>query len=297
MKSSPKYVALLVLVALIWGCGFVAQSVGVESVAPLTFNSARMFISSIALLPVIFLIDRIDPKPVSQRTPERRNTLWRGGIACGLLLGAASAAQQIGIQYAAAGKAGFITAMYIILVPILGILFGKFPPLRVWIAVFIAVGGLYLLCYHSNAPLDRGDLPLLFCSVLFSLHILAVDYFVVQIEGVKLACIQFFIAGVLCAVGALFFETIDLWALLAAWKPVLYAGLISGGMGYTLQIIAQKRVEPTLASITMSLESVFSVLAGFVFLQEILSLREVCGCILLFIAIILAQLKPREPLL
>ncbi len=225
---------------------------------------------------------------------RRRNhggkTLIIGGIACGVCLAVASSFQQIGLNYTTVGKAGFITAMYIVAVPILGLFVGKKVRLISWISVGIAVFGLYLLCMTENLTLSRGDLLVLICAFCFALHILCIDHFSPKVDGVRMSCIQFFTCGILCGIPALIFESPDIRSILAAWLPILYAGALSSAAGYTLQIIAQKNTEPVIASLLMSLESVFSVLAGWVLLHQKLSTREMLGCFVIFAAIILTQL-------
>ncbi len=297
MKHSLKYTFMLTLTAFIWGGAFVAQSVGNDVLGPFTFNSVRSLIGGAVLLPAIPLLGRLNSGNETE-TPETgasSRSLWLGGICCGLLLGLASSFQQLGLLYASVGKAGFITAMYIVIVPLLGLFVRKSPGLRVWAAVAIAVGGLYLLCWNGGEALGAGDGLLLVCSLLFSLHILVIDHFSPLVDGVKLSCIQFFTAGIVCAVPALLFESPTLSAVLNGWAPILYAGVLSCGVAYTLQVVAQRHVDPTIASLVLSLESVFSVLAGWVILQQSLSPRELTGCGLMFAAIILAQLPSKAP--
>ena len=292
MKSSPKHILMLALTALIWGSAFVAQSMGNDHLGPLTFNCVRSLIGALVLLPVMPLLARMSgastPKP-----KQNRRTLWVGGISCGLLLGVASSLQQWGLKYASVGKAGFITAMYIVIVPVLGIFFRRSPGAKVWAAVGISVLGLYLLCW-SGGGLGLGDLLLFGCSALFSLHILVIDHFSPMADGVQLSCIQFLTAGILCGIPALLWEQPTLSALVSAAGPILYAGVMSSGVAYTLQVVAQRHVEPTLASLVLSLESVFSVLTGWLVLHQTLTLRELTGCALMFAAIVLAQLPEKK---
>lgn len=294
MRTSPKHLLLLALTALIWGGAFVAQSVGNDYLGPLSFNGARSLIGGLVLLPLLPLLSRLSGNAGRRPTPQDRRNLWVGGVSCGLILAVASTLQQWGLQYASVGKAGFITAMYIVLVPVLGIFMKRSPGAKVWAAVAIAVGGLYLLCWNGGGALGKGDALLLGCSGLFSLHILVIDRFSPLVDGVKLSCIQFFTAGVACGVPALLFERPALSSLTAAWAPVLYAGVLSCGVAYTLQVVAQKHVEPTLASLVLSLESVFSVLAGWLVLGQALSARELAGCGAMFCAIVLAQMPARK---
>lgn len=290
---------LLVLTALIWGCAFVAQSVGVEYVGPFTMNSVRTILGGLTLLPVIFVLDRMKKRDADAKTineedrKKERKTLLLGGVCCGCLLAVASSVQQIGIMYTSAGKAGFITALYILIVPILGLVIGKKVGVKVWIGVALAAVGMYCLCITDGFSIGMGDVLVLICAVVFSFHILAIDYFAPKVDGVKMACIQFWVCGILCAIPMFLTEEPQISQILAAWMPIAYAGVLSCGVAYTLQIVAQKNVEPTVASLLLSLESVFAVLAGAVILHERLSTKETIGCVLVFIAIILAQLPEK----
>lgn len=295
MKTNPKGLLMLMLTALIWGSAFVAQSVGGAQMGPFSFNGVRSLIGGFALLAVIPLLDKLSGTKKQPATEQDKKNLWQGGILCGLILGAASSSQQWAMQFTSVGKAGFITALYIVIVPILGVVFfKKRPSAKLWGAVLIALVGLYLLCWNGEGSLGKGEALLLVCSVLFSLHILVVDHYSALADGVKLSCIQFFTAAAFCAVPAFVFESPSLAAIKNAWLPLLYAGVLSCGVAYTLQIVAQKLVEPTLASLVLSLESVFSVLAGWLVLGQVLSPKELFGCLLVFCAVILAQLPQRK---
>ena len=294
MKQELKYLPMLALTALIWGVAFVAQSVGNEYVGPFTFNCVRSLLGGVVLLPLIPLLGRLSGNRREETTPTDRKNLWLGGVLCGVLLGLASSLQQWALEYASVGKVGFITALYIVIVPLLGIFFRRMPGAQVWLAVAVALGGLYLLCWNGSAAIGPGEMLLFGCSGLFSLHILVIDHFSPLVDGVKLSCVQFFVAGAFCAVPALLFEQPTLSGVLGAWGPILYAGVLSCGVAYTLQVVAQRHVEPTLASLTLSLESVFSVLAGWLLLHQTLTARELGGCVLMFCAIVLAQLPSRK---
>ena len=288
---------LLLLTATIWGVAFVSQSVGMDYVGPFTFNAARSLIGAAVLVPCIALLKKIQKKeegPEEVHKKEDKRTLLRGGICCGVILAVASSFQQFGLLYTTVGKAGFITAMYIILVPLLGIFAGRKVGLRIGVSVVIAVAGLYLLCMTESLRLEAGDILVLLCAVVFSFHIMVIDHFSPLVDGVKMSCIQFLTCGILCGICMFLFEAPKLSMILAAWKPVLYAGVMSCGVAYTLQIVGQKGMNPTVASLIMSLESVISVLAGFVLLHEVLSRRELFGCVLMFAAILLAQLPERK---
>lgn len=249
------------------------------------------------MLPLIFFI-RKEKKNGQDRervkeTASSRKVLIAGGICCGICLCIAGNLQQIGISHTTVGKAGFITAMYIVLVPVLGIFLKKRPSILVWISVLLAMVGLYLLCLTETFSLGKGDTYVLICALFFAVHILVIDHFSPLTDGIKMSCIQFFVSGILSGVLMLIFEKPDLSSILAAWLPIVYAGAFSSGVGYTLQIIGQKGMDPTVASLILSLESVVSVLAGWILLNQKLSSRELMGCVLMFGAIILAQLpKP-----
>ena len=297
-KTSIKNLCMLILTALIWGSAFVAQSVGMDYVEPFTFLAARSVIGGLVLIPVIPMLDlwkKKDGQAVeAPKTKEEKKVLLIGGICCGIALYAASAFQQFGISFTTVGKAGFITAMYIVLVPILGIFLKKKIGIKVAVSVVMAVIGLYLLCITDGFSLGLGDALVLVCAFLYSIHILVIDYFSPKVDGVRMSCIQFFTCGLLSIVCMLIWEEPTVANMLAAWKPILYAGVLSSGVAYTLQVVAQKNVNPTMASLVLSLESVFSVLAGWVILHQVLSGREIFGCVLMFTAIILAQLPERK---
>lgn len=298
-KFIVRQSGLLFLTAFIWGVAFVAQSAGMDYVGPFTFNAVRSLIGGVVLIPCIGFLNHLKKKEKSQNREEKRKDLLTGGISCGVLLFIASNFQQFGIQYTSVGKAGFITALYIIIVPVLGIFLHKKAGIKVWIGVVFALCGLYLLCMKEslggqNFSLQKGDFLVLMCAFVFSFHILVVDFFSARADGVKMSCIQFFVCGVLSAVCMFLFEQPQWSLILAAWLPILYAGVMSCGVAYTLQIVGQRGMNPTIASLILSLESVVSVLAGWVLLQETLSRRELAGCLLMFIAIILAQLPERK---
>lgn len=294
-KLQVRNTILLFLTAFIWGTAFVAQSVGTGYVGPFTFNCARSLIGGVVLIPCIWLLDRIAPAE-KKRTPEpkEKKRLLTGGILCGILLCLASNFQQMGIAYTTVGKAGFITAFYIIIVPILGIFLKKKCAPTVWIGVILALAGLYFLCITEEFSIGKGDALVFICALLFAIHILVIDHYTELVNGIKMSCIQFFVCGILSGILMFLFENPRISEIIAAWQPILYAGVLSCGVGYTLQIVGQKRINPTVASLILSLESVISVLAGFVVLKQHLSGREVAGCILMFAAIILAQLPQKK---
>ena len=282
-----KGTLILLLTAMIWGIAFVAQSEGMKNVGPFTFNGIRSLIGGITLLPVIFFMSK--KKDVQTGT---KKDLWLGGILCGILLGCASSLQQIGISLGAtSGKAGFITALYIIIVPLLQLFAGKKLGLKLISAIILAMAGMYFLCMSKDSlTLTMAEILIFICAILFSFHILVIDIFSPKVNGVAMSCIQFFVAGSLCSVFMFLFESPTLENVLKAYVPILYAGVLSCGVAYTLQIIGQKHTPPALASIVMSLESVFAALGGWILLGQKMSSREIFGALLMLIAIITAQL-------
>lgn len=283
---------LLLLTAAIWGVAFVAQSVGMDYVGPFTFNCVRSLIGGAVLLPFIWYFDRKKRRTGPEMViPGAGRTLITGGVCCGAALCLASNFQQFGIQYTTVGKAGFITACYIVIVPILGLFLKKKCSPIIAAAVVLSVIGLYRLCMTGGGfSINRGDALMMVCAALFAVHILIIDFFSPVVDGVKMSCIQFFVCGILSGIAMLLYETPDIRQILAAWVPVMYAGVMSCGVAYTLQIVGQKGVNPTVASLILSLESSISVLAGWAILGQSLTSRELTGCALMFGAIILAQM-------
>lgn len=284
---------LLLLTAFIWGNAFVAQSDGMNYVGALTFMSSRFLLGGIVLIPFI-VIKRAHRKEISDKPfgKELKSALFCG-IFCGTLLGIASAFQQYGLLYTTVSKAGFITTLYVIFVPLFSIFLKKKVGLSVWISVLLATIGLYMLCVTETAALSFGDILVFISSIFYALQIMAIDKYAKSSDSVLVSAIQFLTIGVLTLVPALLLEQPNLSALKDALLPIAYAGILSSGVAYTLQVFAQKFADPTVAAITMSFESVFAVLAAAVLLNERLSLKEVIGCIIMFAAIILAQL-PKE---
>lgn len=296
MKTKVRNSCLLFLTACIWGSSFVAQSVGMDYIGPYTFNCLRFLIGGLVLLPVIFF-SRHRKKDQKDRSKDRtlqKKEILCGGIVCGVVLCIASTLQQIGIIYTTAGKAGFLTAMYIVLVPVLGLFLKRKAGLQLWLSVGLALIGLYLLCMKGAFSLNGGDVLLILCAVGFSVHIMVVDYFSPKLDGMILSCIQFLVTGLISGIGMLLSEQFDWHMVLLAAKPILYSGVLSCGVGYTLQVIAQKGLNPTVASLLMSLESVVSVIAGFLVLHEVLFGRELLGCVFMFAAVILAQIPVKR---
>lgn len=302
MKTQQiKNSLILLLTAFIWGVAFVAQSVGMDHVEPFTFNSIRCMIGGLFLIPCIFVLNKINPErtveydKLSPAEKKKQNkTLLKGGIFCGLAICVASNLQQFGIAYTTVGKAGFITALYIVIVPILGLFFKKKCTPAIWLGVVLAVFGLYFLCITDGFQIQLGDFLVFLCALVFSVHIMIIDHYTQLVDGVKMSCIQFLVCGVLSGIGMFVFENPNISNILSAWMPILYAGILSCGVAYTLQIIGQKGMNPTVASLVLSLESVIAVLAGMVLLKQGLSSRETIGCICMFGAIILAQLPEKR---
>ncbi len=284
----------LLVCAAIWGSAFVAQSVGAEYVGAFTFLAVRNWIAVVFLIPVIFVRDTILKKrgrpSVRPANRTQRRFLLMGGAACGFFLCAASAFQQVGIRYTTTAKAGFITALYVVIVPILSVFFGKSVKSRIWMCVALAVLGLYLLCMRGELSLSFGDGVVLVCAFLFACQIMTVDYFAPQVDTVRLSQTQFLVTALLSTVCMLLFEDLSTDSLIRALPSIAYAGVMSSGVAYTLQIIGQQNLNPAIASITMSLESVFAALAGWIVLGQSMTVRELAGCVLMFAAIILAQL-------
>lgn len=289
--------AILLLTALIWGAAFVAQSVGMDYIGPYTLIAIRFLLGAFTLLPVIVLQNRmIPPGPDGKRkTLDGRamsgKTLLFGGILCGLALGGASTMQQIGISLTTVGKAGFLTAMYIVIVPIYGMILGRRTKPLIWLCVVIACAGIYFLSMpERRISLTRGDAMCLACAFVFAVQIMLVDHFVNLADGVRLAVIEFLTASAMGFILMLLFEHPRMDAVVKAAWPLLYLGVLSSGTAYTLQIIGQRGLNPTIASLIMSLESTISVICGFIFLHQTLTLREMAGCVLMAAAIVLAQL-------
>lgn len=291
-KKSMRSSLLLFLAATIWGVAFVAQSVGMDYMGPFSFNGARFLMGGMVLLPLVIIRRKKDRE--KQIARAGLGVTLTGGICCGLALCTASLCQQYGIMYTTVGKAGFITTLYIIIVPVMGIFLRKKVPGRVWIGAALAAVGMYLLCMSERLALSRGDAYVFVCAILFAVHILVIDYFSPKADGVELSCIQFFTAGVLSGVLALVFEKPEISSFISGIIPLAYAGIMSCGVAYTLQIIGQKDLDPTVASLILSMESVVSMLAGWVILEQALSRKELLGCVLVFGAVILVQLPDKK---
>ncbi len=288
---------MCLLAAAIWGFAFVAQKAAVV-IPPFTLTALRSFIGGIFLIFVIMIFDRVhgnERRLFSKKGLGITRVEWIGGVLCGVALSSATIFQQFGIQGTDAGKTAFITALYVVIVPIFGIFLGRRSPLHVWISVGIAVAGFYFLCIGESFTLAPSDLLVLICALLFALHITVIDRFVDRCDGVRMSCIQFFTVGVIGAVLALIFDRgVSVSAVFQNTLPILFLGIGSSGIAYTLQILGQKGAHPAVASVLFSMESVFGVVGGALVLGETLSGRELLGCAIVFVAVLLSQLPISE---
>ena len=302
MSKKIRADIMLLTTAIIWGTAFVAQRSGMEYIGPLTFNGIRFVIGALVLIPVIYLLGKKDQKnkPATPMTVEEkrkeRKILWTGGFFCGCALLTGSVLQQMGLVYTSAGKTGFITALYIVIVPVIGIFLGRKVRMLLWFSVALGVVGLYLLSINEGFSINFGDFLVFLCAFGFAAHILVVDHFSPKTNPVKLSAVQFFVCGALSLILMVFFETPHLSYILDAAFPILYTGVMSCGVAFTFQVVAQKDTEPAVASLLLSMESVFAVIAGMLILHEQLLPKEAVGCIIMFAAIILAQLPNKNEL-
>ena len=287
MKQRLRGSTRLLLATFIWGTTFIAQSVGMDHIGPFTFQAIRCFLAVIGLMPVIALFDKKEGRNFRKGWCDPK--LWKAGLLCGIPLFLACNLQQVGIVYTSAGKAAFLTAMYIVLVPVLGLLLGRKITFMVPISVGIAVVGLYFLSFVGVEKINIGDILLLGSALMFAVQIQAVDKFASAVDPLRLNCLQALVCAVGSAVVTVFSEEVTVSGVLACWFPLCYAGFLSMGLAYSLQILGQKLLEPTAASLIMSLESVFAVLAGWIVLKETLAPQEALGCVLMFVAVILSQ--------
>lgn len=290
MKKQFSGVFALLGATVIWGSAFIAQSVGMDKIGPFTFQAVRCFLAVVFLFPASALFSKGKPFWKSWADPA----LWRSGVICGLALFAASSLQQIGLVYTDAGKAGFLTAMYIVFVPFLGLFLGQKPGRNALLSLIPAIVGLYLLSCTSVIGINKGDVLLLLCAVAFSVQILLIDRHCAGLDGLKLNCIQALVAAVLSVPWALLTETVDASRIASCWLPLGYAGVLSMGVAYTLQIVGQKRVAPSAAALLMSLESVFAALFGWLLLHETMTRAELLGCALVFAAVVISQLPEKK---
>ena len=289
MKQKLKGNIILLITAIIWGTAFVAQSEGMNYVEPFTYNAVRTLIGGIVLIPIIAIFQRIGAS--SENGAKSQKTTIIGGIVCGIFLFIAGSFQQCGIAMTTAGKAGFITALYVTIVPLIEVILYRKSSLKVWLCVFLALAGFYMLCIKEGFTIGKGDLLVLCGAFFYAGHIMVIDRFNEKnADGMKMSCIQFFTAGLLMTVCMFIFENPEINAIMDAKYTILYAGIMSCGAAYTLQIIGQRYTDPTSATLIMSLESVFAALSGWIILSESLSIKELFGCTLVFAAVILSQL-------
>lgn len=311
MKKAIGNTALL-MTAVIWGSAFVAQRVGMDYVGPLTFTGTRFWLAAAVLIPVVYFSDKAEKKagkqardaacdlPGSQVSEapsadplKARKTFLLAGVVCGSILFLASILQQYGLVFTTAGKAGFITALYILLVPIFGLFLKQRSGIKVWVGVAFGTAGLYLLTITESLTIAWGDFVVLIGAFFWASHVLAIDHFLPHVNGVKLALMQFSVCAFWGTIGMLLFETPSMEAVLSGAVPILYAGVMSGGIGFTLQIIGQRYTSPAVASLLLSMEAVFGAVFGYLILHEVMTTRELLGCLLMFAAIIISQLPQK----
>lgn len=288
---------ILLLTAIIWGTSFISQKLGMNYIEPFTFGASRFLLGAGALIPVILIFDRLNKKKKDVEIEEHKfsnKDLLRGGVLCGVAVFLGASLQQWGLVYTTAGKAGFITALYVVIVPLFGIFMHKKIDFITWIGVALAIIGLYFLCIQEGFSMQKGDAIVLIGTIFWALQIVVVDVYADKTEGLKLSFVQFVTAGILSVISAFIFETPDISSIIDCLGPILYTAIMVVGVAYTLQIIGQKYTNPTAAAIILSMESVFAVISGAIFLDELMSIRELIGCILMFIAVIITQIKPEN---
>ncbi|MCI6011932.1 MAG: DMT family transporter [Firmicutes bacterium] len=299
MSKKMKSNILLFLTAFIWGSAFVAQKSGMDYIEPFTYNGIRTFIGGLVLIPVIIFFTKKSNRQNHANEKvfdfQKDRMAIIGGVCCGIALFVASSLQQFGVSYTTAGKAGFITTLYVVFVPIISLILRKRVRPIMWLCVVLGAVGLYLLCMtDSSFSLQFGDMLVLLCAVAFAVHIMVIDYFSPKADGVKISCVQFLVSGVLGIFCMFLFENPDLGNILDCWLPILYAGVLSCGVAYTLQVVAQADADPTAASLILCLESVFAAISGAVLLHESMSPRELMGCAVIFAAVIISNLPEKK---
>ncbi len=299
MSKKMRSNILLLITAAIWGSSFVAQKSGMDYIEPFTYNGIRTLIGGLVLIPVIYVFSKknagADGAPQKIFDWEKDKVSIIGGLFCGAALFVASSLQQFGVMYTTVGKAGFITTLYIAFVPIISIFMRKRVRPIMWICVLLGAVGFYLLCMtEASLKLEFGDMLVLLCAAAFAIHIKIIDYYSPKGDGIKISCVQFLFAGVLGLICMAIFETPDLGNILACWLPILYAGVLSCGIGYTLQVVAQADADPTAASLILSLESAFAAISGALVLHESMTLRQLLGCAVIFCAVILSNLPEKQ---
>lgn len=292
MKNKFQGIISLLGATLIWGSAFIAQSVGMELIGPFTFQTVRCGLAVAFLIPLTLLFDRGNLQLWKEKWADKR--LWKGGLICGLALFAAASMQQVGLVYTDAGKAGFITAMYIVLVPVLGLFLKRKPPKSALFSVILAVLGLYLLSCMGVSKINLGDILLMGCALAYAVQITCVDCVAEGLDGMRLNCVQALVTTILSIPFMFFTEEVETTNILACWLPLCYAGVLSMGVAYTLQIVGQKHLEPTTAALIMSLESVIAALCGWLILKETMTTTELLGCGLVFAAVILSQIPEKK---
>ena len=285
---------LLILASIIWGCAFVAQNVGMNYIGPWTFSAIRFLIAGFSLLAIIPILDKKRTHVIRPKTKEEKMKLLLGSVLCGLALSIGSIVQQIAMLTVPVAKAGFLTTLYVLFVPMITLLFGKKIPLKVWIGIAMALFGLYLLSMAGNLAIGIGEILLILAAFLFAIHIIIIGYFSTRVDPVRLSCGQLLIGGFATVIPMIVIEKPTIGSILAAYIPLLYTGIFSSCVAYTLQIFAQKEANPTIAGMLLSLESVFAALAGYLILHQVLNTRELIGCVVIFIAIVIAQLPDRR---
>ena len=277
---------LLILASIIWGCAFVAQNVGMNYIGPWTFSTIRFLIAGFSLLAIIPILDKKRTHVIRPKTKEEKMKLLLGSVLCGLALSIGSIVQQIAMLTVPVAKAGFLTTLYVLFVPMITLLFGKKIPLKVWIGIAMALFGLYLLSMAGNLAIGIGEILLILAAFLFAIHIIIIGHFSTRVDPVRLSCGQLLIGGFATVIPMIVIEKPTMGSILAAYIPLLYTGIFSSCVAYTLQIFAQKEANPTIAGMLLSLESVFAALAGYLILHQVLNTRELIGCVVIFIAIV-----------
>jgi drug/metabolite transporter (DMT)-like permease len=283
---------LLLLTAMIWGFAFVAQRVGMEYIGPYTYNAVRFALGGLSLYPLIIYL-----KHKNRNEPQEKHLFVRqkrvGGLLLGLVLFSAASLQQVGLQYTTAGKSGFITGLYVVFVPLMGVFFRHKTSIFLWIAVLFAAVGMYLLSVTSLGTFSYGDMLTFFSALFWTVHVLLTGYLSPKMDSIKLAQTQFFVCALLCSIVAVCIEPIDLSQIFRAYIPILYGGLLSVGVAYTLQVVVQKTAHPTYSAVILSLESLFAAIGGWIILNETLSLRSLIGCGLMLAGMMIAQIRPK----
>lgn len=294
MKKQLRGSLSLLLATVIWGFAFIAQSVGMDLIGPFTFQAVRCFLAVLFLIPCAFVLDAGKCGFRESLEKWKNPTLWKVGAICGCALFVAASLQQIGLVYTDAGKAGFITAMYIVLVPVLGLFLKRNPPKTAAVSVALAVVGLYLLSCMGVSQINKGDLCLMGCALAFAVQINCIDRLAGNLDGLRLNCVQSLVVALLSVPFLAMTETVNVQNILSCWLPLCFAGILSMGVAYTLQIVGQKELEPTTAALIMSLESVFAALGGWLVLNETMTAWELLGCGLVFAAVIISQLPSKK---